>query len=84
MTHPVPPAEKPDATRIFDEHRDLLIAVAYRVLGRVTDAEDVVQEAWFRWVKANPSEVVNPHRWPGSCTLSGSSRLPTCASTSRR
>jgi hypothetical protein len=30
----------------FKEHRDLLTAVAYRVLGTLADAEDVVQEAW--------------------------------------
>ena len=34
--------------------------MAYRVLGRVADAEDVVQEAWLRWVNARPSEVADP------------------------
>jgi len=38
-----------DSARVFDEHRDLLISVAYRILGSVTDAEDTVQEAWLRW-----------------------------------
>ncbi|TDC01755.1 sigma-70 family RNA polymerase sigma factor [Nonomuraea longispora] len=33
----------------FEEHRSLLVAVAYRILGSVADAEDVVQEAWLRW-----------------------------------
>ncbi|TKK87939.1 sigma-70 family RNA polymerase sigma factor [Herbidospora galbida] len=33
----------------FSEHRKVLLGVAYRVLGSVTDAEDVVQEAWLRW-----------------------------------
>ncbi len=33
----------------FEEHRDLLIGVAYRILGSAADAEDVVQEAWLRW-----------------------------------
>ena len=37
-----------DPVRVFDEHRALLISVAYRVLGSVTDAEDAVQEAWLR------------------------------------
>ncbi|MGH3783755.1 MAG: RNA polymerase sigma-70 factor [Pseudonocardiaceae bacterium] len=40
---------EPAAIRVFEEHRELLMAVAYRVLGRVCDAEDVVQEAWLRW-----------------------------------
>ena len=60
MTDGNPGADLPGATRVFDEHRKLLFAVAYRVLGSVTDAEDVVQEAWLRWVNARPSEVVDP------------------------
>jgi RNA polymerase sigma-70 factor (TIGR02957 family) len=53
-------ADWSDATRVFDEHRGLLISVAYRILGSVTDAEDVVQEAWLRWVNARTSEVSDP------------------------
>jgi RNA polymerase sigma-70 factor (ECF subfamily) len=60
MTDGNPGADWSDATRVFDEHRDLLFAVAYRVLGSVTDADDVVQEAWLRWVNARPSEVADP------------------------
>jgi RNA polymerase sigma-70 factor (ECF subfamily) len=48
VTEFVPPADRVDATRVFNEHRDLLMAVAYRILGRVTDAEDAVQDAWLR------------------------------------
>src|SRR5215208_87335 len=47
-------------TRVFNEHRDLLMAVAYRILGRVTDAEDAVQDAWLRWVNTRPSKVLDP------------------------
>src|SRR5215216_6013675 len=36
------------------------MAVAYRILGRVTDAEDAVQDAWLRWVNTRPSEVLDP------------------------
>ena len=35
--------------REFDEHRAVLVGAAYRVVGSVSDAEDVVQEAWLRW-----------------------------------
>lgn len=49
-----------EAERVFGEHRDLLMGVAYRLLGRVADAEDVVQEAWLRWARVDPSEVANP------------------------
>jgi RNA polymerase sigma-70 factor (ECF subfamily) len=38
-----------DATEVFADHRELLLSVAYRVVGTVTDAEDVVQDAWLRW-----------------------------------
>ncbi|GAB2588296.1 DNA-directed RNA polymerase sigma-70 factor [Paractinoplanes abujensis] len=44
----------------FDQHRRLLFAVAYRILGSATDAEDAVQEAWLRWSAADRSEVADP------------------------
>ncbi|WP_247597489.1 RNA polymerase sigma-70 factor [Streptomyces sp. RKND-216] len=43
--------------REFQQHRDVLLAVAYRMLGRVADAEDVVQEAWLRWSAADTTAV---------------------------
>lgn len=48
------------ATEVFEEHRPLLMGVAYRMLGRVADAEDVVQEAWLRWSGADRTEVREP------------------------
>ncbi|MGW3730645.1 RNA polymerase sigma-70 factor [Streptomyces sp. NPDC000851] len=48
------------ATEVFEEHRAVLLGVAYRMLGRVADAEDVVQEAWLRWSGADRSEVRVP------------------------
>ena len=36
-------------TQIFNQYRGLLFSIAYRMLSSVTDAEDVVQEAWIRW-----------------------------------
>jgi RNA polymerase sigma factor (sigma-70 family) len=42
---------------IFNEHRSLLNAVAYRVLGRWSDAEDVVQDAWLRWSTVDVEQV---------------------------
>ncbi|MGW6707557.1 RNA polymerase sigma-70 factor [Streptomyces sp. NPDC054956] len=44
----------------FTEHRRLLFATAYRMLGTVTDAEDMVQDAWLTWNKADRSGVRHP------------------------
>ncbi|MEY9876227.1 RNA polymerase sigma-70 factor (TIGR02957 family) [Streptacidiphilus sp. MAP12-33] len=54
--------EQPDAETVFAEHRRLLQAVAYRVLGSVADAEDVVQDAWLRWdrVDQDATRVEDP------------------------
>jgi len=54
-------SERPlDAAAVFDEHRGLLVSVAYRILGSVTDAEDAVQEAWLRWSGVDHSGVDDP------------------------
>ncbi len=47
----------------FEEHRSHLYAVAYRMLGSVTEAEDAVQEAWLRCCPADPSGVENMRAW---------------------
>jgi RNA polymerase sigma-70 factor (ECF subfamily) len=50
----------PDPARVFDRHRGLLVSVAYRILGSVSDAEDTVQEAWLRWSGVDHSGVDDP------------------------
>jgi RNA polymerase sigma-70 factor (TIGR02957 family) len=60
VTHSTSDERRPDAVRVFDEHRGLLNSVAYRILGSVTDAEDAVQETYLRWSKVDPSQVSNP------------------------
>src|SRR5438874_7475911 len=50
------------ATR-FEAHRTQLRAVAYRVLGSVSEAEDAVQEAWLRLSRADTGDVRNLGGW---------------------
>ena len=38
-----------DETAVFESHRAVLVALAYRMLGDMARAEDVVQDAWVRW-----------------------------------
>ncbi|MGW7361061.1 RNA polymerase sigma-70 factor [Streptomyces sp. NPDC054802] len=47
-------------TDVFEEHRPVLTGVAYRMLGRIADAEDVVQEAWLRWSAQERDDVREP------------------------
>jgi RNA polymerase sigma-70 factor (ECF subfamily) len=47
----------------FEEHRPHLRAVAYRMLGSVTEAEDAVQEAWLRMERTDVSDVRNLRAW---------------------
>jgi RNA polymerase sigma-70 factor (ECF subfamily) len=45
---------------IFNEYRPLLFSIAYRMLGSVMDAEDMVQEAFLRWQRTVEAEVQSP------------------------
>lgn len=47
-------------TDLFEEHRPVLTGVAYRMLGRIADAEDVVQEAWLRWSSVPREDIREP------------------------
>jgi hypothetical protein len=47
----------------FEEHRTRLLAVAYRMLGSPTEADDAVQRAWLRLSRADTSKVENLGGW---------------------
>ena len=47
----------------FEEHRPHVRAVAYRMLGSVSEAEDAVQEAWIRLSRTDVSGVDNLRGW---------------------
>jgi RNA polymerase sigma-70 factor (ECF subfamily) len=52
-----------DAAASFDPLRPRLVRTAYRMLGSVADAEDVVQEAFIRWLSADRASVDLPEAW---------------------
>ena len=46
-----------EADPIFEEHRQALFRLAYRMLGSQSDADDVMQEAYLRWTSAKRDDV---------------------------
>ncbi|QGZ62176.1 sigma-70 family RNA polymerase sigma factor [Paraburkholderia acidisoli] len=67
-----PDVSAPDeATRaaVFDAARARLLALATRVLGSRAEAEDVVQDAWFRWRDADAQAVRTPQAWLSTVTV---------------
>ncbi len=47
----------------YTAHRDRLFGVAYRMTGRVCDANDICQETWLRWDAVDPATVENPEAY---------------------
>jgi RNA polymerase sigma-70 factor (ECF subfamily) len=46
-----------DRAQVFNQYRGLLFSIAYRMLGSVADAEDMVQETFIRWQRASEEEI---------------------------
>ena len=44
----------------FDQYRGLLFSIAYRMLGSVADAEDMLQEAFIRWQQSSEQDIESP------------------------
>jgi len=52
-----------DATELFTRLRPRLLGVAYRMLGSLAEAEDIVQDVWLRWHGTDQAQVENPEAW---------------------
>lgn len=48
---------------LFDAERSVLIGLAYRMLGQKCEAEDAVQDAYLRWMKADIDTINSPKAW---------------------
>lgn len=48
---------------IFEQTGKRLFGIAYRMLGTRTDTEDILQEAYIRWHKADENEIETPEAW---------------------
>jgi RNA polymerase sigma factor (sigma-70 family) len=47
----------------FEASRRRLLSIAYRMLGSLAEAEDVVQDTWLRWHAAGPLDLATPVAW---------------------
>ncbi|GIJ78519.1 RNA polymerase sigma-70 factor, ECF subfamily [Micromonospora phaseoli] len=57
------PVDAAEAAGALDAHRPMLLGLAYRLLGSRYDAEDVLQEAYLRWVRVDRAGVAEPRRY---------------------
>lgn len=57
------PAHDEATTETFEQHRRRLTGLAYRMLGTLADAEDVVQEAWLRLAQVDAARIREPGAW---------------------
>lgn len=51
------------STEVFEAERARLVGLAYRITGSQVVAEDLVQEAWLRWQRANQATISTPPAW---------------------
>ena len=82
--------EHDDGLSAFARVRRRLFGIAYRMLGRAAEAEDIVQDVWLQWQSTNRSEVENPPAFLATTATrlcinlaqSAHSRRETCIGTS--
>ena len=48
------------ALDVFQQYQSLLFGIAYRMLGTIMDAEDMVQETFLRWQRVSKKQVQSP------------------------
>jgi RNA polymerase sigma-70 factor (ECF subfamily) len=53
----------PTSSELFAAQRPRLLGIAYRMVGSLVDAEDIVSEAWVRWCAADRTDIASPEAW---------------------
>ena len=59
-------SDKEQKHELFQKQRRQLLALAYQMLGEIASAEDIVQEAWLRWHKAELNNIQSHAAWLNS------------------
>lgn len=54
---------------VFEKHRTHLMGIAYRMLGEMAGAEDVVQDAWLRWQRSDTADICDVRAWLSAVTV---------------
>lgn len=72
-----------DGLSAFTPLRSRLFGIAYRMLGSVADAEDIVQDVWLLWQCTNRSVVENPSAFLATTTTRQCINLTQCACSRR-
>src|SRR5205807_8688660 len=76
-------AEYDGGLSAFFKARPRLFGIAYRMLGRAAEAEDIVQDVWLRWQTTNRSVVENPPAFLATTTARLCINLAQSAHTRR-
>ena len=71
-------ANKRRSAEAFEQARPMLLGLAYRILGSRAEAEDVVQDTWIAWEKANHQQIVKPRAWLTTAISEVESMVRTC------
>lgn len=77
------PASPEHAVADFESIRSRLVGIAHRVLDRAADAEDVVQDVWVRWQRADRAQVRDPIAYLTTITTRAALNVATSARARR-
>ncbi len=72
-----------DATTIFEATRPLLVGLAYRMLGSLADAQDIVQDVYLDWQRVEHDTIREPRAWLATVCVRRSTNLLASARVRR-